>query len=243
MAGNWIEAKEMYQASLAHPDLIAQIVPAPMTLGVDTTIRRLIGEGYLGTIVSVEIRDNTAVFVDKTRPFHWRESRRYSGNNVMTLGIWYEALMRWVGTATRVTAMGNTFVPMRDGGDMQATDIPDHLDVAAEMACGAQLHIQLSTVTGVGGSTEAFIFGSEGTLRFESGKLYGARRGKENLTEISIPENEAGGWRVEEEFIGAIRGDEQVKFTDFATGVRYMEFVDAVNISIKTGHVVGLPLD
>ena len=29
-------------------------------------------------------------------------------------------------------------------------------------------------------------------------------------------------WRVEAEFIGAIRGQEQVRLTDFATGVRYM---------------------
>jgi predicted dehydrogenase len=242
MACNVSEAGEMYRTSLAHPELVAQIVPSPMTLGVDATIQRLIGEGYLGDVVSIEIRDNSGEFVDTSRPFHWRESRQFSGNNIMSLGIWYEALMRWVGAATKVTAMGKTFVPMRPGSDLRATDVPDHLDVVAEMACGAQLHMQLSTVTGVGGSKEAFIFGSEGTLRFASGKLYGARRGEKQLAELSIPENEAGEWRVEEEFIQAIRGREHIKLTDFATGVRYMEFVDAVNLSSKTGGFVALPL-
>jgi len=243
MASNSVEARKMYQASLAHPELTAQIVPSPMTLGVDATVRRLISEKYLGEIVSIDIRGNSEDFIDFSRSFHWRESREYSGNNIMTLGIWYEALMRWVGTAKKVTAMGKTFVPMRTSGEMRSTDIPDHLDVIAEMACGAQLHMQLSSVTGIGGATEVFIFGTEGTLRFESGILYGARRGDKELTRISVPESEAGEWRVEEEFIQAIRGTKRVKLTDFASGVRYMDFVDAVNLSAHTGKSVCLPLD
>lgn len=240
MAANSTEAKSMYRTSLLHPELIAQIVPSPMTLGVDAAIQRLIREGYVGEIISLEIRGNTDTFVDLSRPFHWREERQYSGNNILSLGIWYEAVMRWVGTATNLTAIGKSFVPMRPGGVTPATDIPDHLDVVAEMACGAQMHMQLSSVTGVGGSSEAFIFGTDGTLRFAGGKLYGASRGEENFLEITIPPDEIGQWRVEEEFIGAIRGEEQVKLTDFATGVRYMEFVDGVSRSIKQGKKVSL---
>lgn len=242
MAADSKEAREMYRASLSHPGLTAQIVPSPMTLGVDRTIQRLVSEGYLGTIACAEVRDSGGAFPDTSRPFHWREIRQFSGNNILTLGIWYEAIMRWIGTARKVTAMGKTFIPMRPG-DMQAADIPDHLDVIADMACGAQLHMQLSGVAGVGGTTEAFLFGTEGTLRFASGKLYGAKRGEDKLSEIPIPENEAAGWRVEEEFIEAIRRNEPVKLTDFATGVRYMDFVDAVTQSSGSGIAVSLPLD
>lgn len=62
------------------------------------------------------------------------------------------------------------------------------------------------------------------------------------LQEIKVPEGKAGSWRVEEEFIGAIRGTEQVRRTDFATGVRYMEFTQAVATSYQTGQAVYLPL-
>jgi len=31
-----------------------------------------------------------------------------SGFNIMSMGIWYEAIMRWVGEATRVIAVGKT---------------------------------------------------------------------------------------------------------------------------------------
>ncbi|MBN1685174.1 MAG: Gfo/Idh/MocA family oxidoreductase [Spirochaetales bacterium] len=243
MAADSREAKEMLRVSLEHPELVAQIVPSPMTLGVDAAIQRLIGDGYLGDIVSLEVRGNPDTFVDLSRPFHWRENREYSGNNILTLGIWYEAVMRWVGPAIKVSAMGKTFIPMRGDGGIRTTDVPDHVDVTAEMACGAQMHMQLSGVTGVGGTTEAYVFGTEGTLLFASGKLYGAKRGQEKLSEISIAENEIGGWRVEEEFIGAIRGKEKVKLTDFAAGVRYMEFVDGVNHSIKLGKGVSLPME
>ena len=83
--------------------------------------------------------------------------------------------------------------------------------------------------------------GSEGTLRYSmaSGdRLEGARRGEPCLREIPVPAEEAGGWRVEAEFVGAIRGDEPVRFTDFATGVRYMEFTEAVARSAREGVAV-----
>ena len=56
------------------------------------------------------------------------------------------------------------------------------------------------------------------------------------------PADEAGGWRVEEEFISAIRGQEEITHTDFATGVKYMEFTEAVHRSRRSGAAVSLPL-
>ena len=49
-------------------------------------------------------------------------------------------------------------------------------------------------------------------------------------------------WRVEEEFVNAVRGLEAVSHTDFATGVAYMEFTDAVAHSLQSGESVHLPL-
>ena len=50
---------------------------------------------------------------------HWRQDFDLSGMNVMTMGIWYEAILRWVGAASRVSAAGKTFVRMRkDAGGM-----------------------------------------------------------------------------------------------------------------------------
>ncbi|MBW3623282.1 MAG: Gfo/Idh/MocA family oxidoreductase [Armatimonadetes bacterium] len=242
MAMNAGEARAMRDAARSRPHLTAQVVPAPMTLHADPMVQRLLAEGYLGEVLAVEVRDG-GTFLDTEAPLHWRQDADLSGFNVMTLGIWYETLMRWVGEAESVTASGRTFVKMRKdaAGVMRAVRVPEHIDVVAGMACGAQAHLQISRVTGFGGPPEALLFGSEGTLRFSEGKLFGARRGDAELREIPIPSEETG-WRVEEEFVNAIRGHEPVRRTTFEDGVKYMEFTEAVARSMASGQAVPLPL-
>ena len=63
-----------------------------------------------------------------------------------------------------------------------------------------------------------------------------------NGDEIDVPESEAGGWRVEDEFICAIRGTEKITHTDFTTGVKYMQFTEAVRSSWQRGVAVPVPL-
>jgi predicted dehydrogenase len=222
---------------------VAQVVPSPYTLRVDATIKRLIAEGYLGDILAMEMRDGSA-FLDRDAPLHWRQDFDLSGVNVMALGIWYEALMRWVGEATSVMARGKTFVRMRRdaSGTMRAVRVPEHLDVIADMACGAQAHFQFSSVSGLAGASAIWLFGSAGTLRFSENQLYGGRRGDATLQPIAIPEDEAGGWRVEAEFVGAIRGSEAITHTSFEDGVKYMEFTEAVAHSMAAEAAVALPL-
>jgi predicted dehydrogenase len=213
----------------------------PFTLRVDNTIRRLIAEGYLGEVLAIEVRAG-GTFIDRESPLHWRQDFDLSGFNTMTLGIWYEAVMRWVGEAKRVVALGKTFVPMRKdaSGNLRAVRIPDHLEVVAEMVCGAIAHFQISAVTGLSGGPEAWLFGSEGTLRYANDRLYGGQRGDNALTEIPIPPEEEGKWRVEEEFVNAIRGKEKIKLTTFEDGVKYMEFTEAAIRSLAEGRAIAI---
>ena len=144
-------------------------------------------------------------------------------------------------------AAARTFVPRRvDAATGERVDVkvPDHVDVLAETADGASLRIQVSAVTGLAPSPrEAWLFGSEGTLRVDADtrRLFGARRADSELREIVVPPAARVGWRVEREFIGAIRGEETVRFTTFADGVRCMEFTEAVAVSSRTGRRVELP--
>ena len=243
MAMNAREAHIMRTASRQKTHLIAQIVPSPMTLRVDNTIKRLIAEGYLGDVLAIEARAGGA-FLDSEGPLQWRQDFDLSGLNIMSMGIWYEALIRWVGEATRIMAMGKTFVKMRPDADgvMRSVRIPEHIDVIGDLACGAQLHIQVSTVAGLAGAPEVYVFGSNGTLRFSGNKLYGGQKGDAELSEIDIPDTEVGEWRVEEEFVNAIRGNEVITHTDFDTGVKYMEFTEAVTRSMQSGTAITLPL-
>jgi predicted dehydrogenase len=217
-----------------------------MTLTAAGAIQKLIADGFLGDVLAVEVRALQKNFVDRESPLHWRQDAELSGFNTLSLGIWYEALMRWVGPATRVTAMAKVFVHRRKGADglMRAVTVPDHVDALALMACGAAAHLRFSAVTGLPPPDEAWLFGSEGTLRFDaaSRKLFGGRRGDAALKEIELPAVQGDGWRVEEEFVRAIRREQPVTRTTFEDGVRYMEFTEAALRSAQSGQSIGLPL-
>lgn len=243
MAMNAAEAHAMLAASQARPHLVTQIVPSPMTLHVDKTIKHLLADGYLGDVLVVNVIDDSG-FNDPNAPFHWRRDFDMSGYNTMSLGIWYEAILRWLGEAANVIAKGKVFTKMRRDqfGELKAVKIPEHLNVVADMACGAEAHLQLSSVTGFAGPARVFLFGNKGTLLFTENKLYGAKQGDEKLQEILISKELEGGWRVEEEFINAIRGNEKITHTTFEDGVKYMEFTEAVIKSMQLRQEITLPL-
>jgi len=99
----------------------------------------------------------------------------------------------------------------------------------------------LSTVGGHVKANEAVLYGTEGTLHVSDGVLSGARREDRRLSEIPIlPKNE-GQWRVEEEFIAAIRGTETITHTTFEDGLKYMEFTEAVARSLVNKKTESLP--
>ena len=255
MAMDAREARDMLDASRSKPHLVAQIVPAPMTLEIEPTLQELIASGYLGELLSLRLRvadfhgrrDRADTFVDYDVPLHWRQNRSLSGYNILGMGIWYEAIMRLVGPATKVMAMTKVNVPNRKDQDgiSRAVSIPDHVSVLCEMACGAQADMSWSTVTGLQMGLELWLFGSEATLHVNGPpikSIYGGRRGDKELSELPIRDDMRDKWRVEEQFINAIRGKETVTHTPFDVGVQYMEFTEAVTRSAQTGQAVSLPL-
>ena len=245
MAMNATEGRRMLAASRQRPDLVAQLVPAPNSLEVDETVCSLLAEGYMGEVLALELHSTQARFVDRGAPLHWRQDVDVSGPNTLNMGIWYEALMRWLGPARRVMAMTRVNVSRRRdaSGAWREVKVPDHVDILVALGNGALAHLRFSAVTGLAPTTEAWIFGSEGTLRLDADakRLFGGRRGDPQLAEIPIPAAKRIGWRVEEEFVNAIRGVEKVTRTTFEDGVRYMEFTDAVVRSAASGQAVVIP--
>ncbi len=251
MAMDLADAKTMLAASLRHPKLIAQIVPAPATLAFDKTIQRQIASGAIGNVIAIDARiAANRAYPDGSTPTHWRHDRALSGMNIMSMGIWYEAIMRWVGPARSVMAVGQSVVAHRlDGeGRRKPMEIPDHIDVIGRLEQGGQIRFNVSAVLGhAPDMSDVHIFGTEGTLRLRQpvgGKLElsAAKRGDDSLTAVRPLDADVGGWRVEEEFVNAIRGQEPVTHTDFQTGVRYMEWTEAVTRSYRSGEAIQLPL-
>ena len=248
MAMNASEAHAMLRAARAQPAKIAQIVPAPHTLAFDQTIIELIAGGYIGDLLAIHAQiTGGSDFPQWDSPIHWRHNRDLSGSNIMSMGIWYEALMRWVGPAATVHAVGQAVIKHRNDetGRRVAMTIPDQVDILCRMEQGGQMRMTISTVLGLAPATEVSVYGTEGTIKLAEVDgtfgLWSGQRGDKALKPVDINPEKVGGWRVEEEFINAIRGKEAVTHTDLVTAVKYMEWSDAVCESVRTGATVHLP--
>ncbi len=245
MANNAQEARDMLEASLRHPDLVCQLVPTSMSYRIDNVLKRMIGDGYVGDILSVELQRMQTRFPTVDGELDWRHDREFSGLNTLNIGASYESMMRWLGRGDRVMAMTQVHVPYRRDtrGDLTSVTIPDHVDVLFELAGGAQVHLRASETTGLSTGSQTWIYGSEGTIHVDRRQnVFAGRRGDSELTPVPNPREEQAFYRVEEEFINAIRGVEEVTMATFETGVHYMEWTEAVHSSSQTGQTVSLPL-
>ena len=248
MACNAEEAHRMLEASQQHPQLVTQIVPSPLGFHALRTLRRMIEEGFLGKLREVACLSVADYLTDREAPLHWRQSAEYSGLNMLSLGIIHEAVTRWVPSPTRVLAQTQTFVTQRPhpGQDALAdVGTPDSVHVLTELPDGARGIYHLSAAVHFGPGDEVHFYGEDGTIKYlmsPENELWAGRRGEDSLRKVEIPDHEAYDWQVEQDFIEAIRGEGSIEFTDFATGVRYMEFTEAVARSAQTGAAVSLPL-
>lgn len=245
MAMNAAEAKAMLAASRRRPELVTQIVPGPPTLEVDAKVKELLESGYFGQLHALELSVPTG-FINPEAPLHWRQDKALSGYNILSMGIWYECVQRWLGQATSVMAMGTIAVPQRRNGkgEVVSVGIPDHVDILARFRKEVVAHLRFSGIAGLAPSPEVWMFGTDATVRFDAGakKLFGGRRSDKALSEIPIPPEQRIGWRVETEFIRAIRGQEKITRTSFEDGVLYMEFTEAVSRSLDQRRAIDLPL-
>ncbi|HIN94670.1 MAG TPA: Gfo/Idh/MocA family oxidoreductase [Planctomycetes bacterium] len=248
MAMNSTEAHQMYAASQVHPELVTQIVPSPLGMHAHQVVEELLQSDVIGDVREVVVLATNDTLLDPTAAMHWRQSSHYSGLNMLALGIVHEPLMRWLPDPVRVLAQTQTFTKSRlDPATQQMEQVgtPDSIHVLTEFPGGARGLYHLSGVCHQGPSTQIHLYGTKGTLKYlltPEDKLLLSPVGSTEFTEIPIPEEKVGEWRVEEEFVNAIRGKERVKFNDFHTGIRYMEFTEAVAISARERRSVDLPL-
>lgn len=245
MANTAQEARDMLDASLRHPELISQLVPTSQTYRIDNVLKRMINDGFLGEILSVELQRLQTRFPTVDGDLDWRHDVAFSGYNTLNIGASYEAMMRWLGRSNRVMAMSKVHVPYRrnGSGDLTSVGVADHVDILFELAGGAQVHMRASETTGLSTGNHTWIYGSEGTIHVDRRQnVFAGRRGDSELAQVPNPREAQAYYRVEEEFINAIRGIERITMAPFETGVHYMEWTEAVYRSSQTGQAVYLLL-
>ena len=245
MASTAQGARDMLTAAQEHPNLVCQLTPTSTTYKIDNLLKKMIADGYLGEVLSVEVQALQNRFADFGGNLHWRHDWKVSGYNTLNIGASYESMMRWLGRGNRVMAMSKVHVPYRtdERGETVSVSIPDHVNILYELANGAQVHMRMSATTGLSTGNQIWIYGTEGTIHIdEQQNVFAGHRGDSELTEVPNPTEQQAYYRVEEQFTNAIRGTEQVDMVPFETGVHYMEWTEAVARSAQTGQAVYLPL-
>ena len=244
MAMNLEEAKRMHQAA-RQSDRVAMIVPAPFYLESEELLLEMVADGFFGDFLEIHLRGMSGGY-DPQGPLHWRQQRQLSGNNIMALGITNETVRRYAGDEKAVLAHGTIFTPERteaQTGEKRPADVPESLGVIAQMECGATAVYHLSRVSRLGESGAFEFYGTKGTLKLDQSGAWVAGEEDSELRKLEVPEEKKGGWRVEADFVDAIRQGKPVERTSFADGVKYMAFTEAVQISMREGRRVELPLD
>ena len=247
-----------FESDLAAPQFaIEQAAALGCPRGHETLLGELLAAGELGELRLVRLQHLSDAQLNAQAPWHWRMDWDISGYNVMTLGMYAEILLRWVGKARTVSATGRLFSESRpdpETGAPRPVRIPESVVATGELENGAHFAYTWSAVAAHSPGDRIEIYGSKGALiydvptheirlgKVEPGEIkrVGKVGPKELPPVVEIPAALRGDWRVETDFVSAIRQGTPV-FPSFADGVDYMEFVEAVGRAMAQRPSLTLP--
>lgn len=240
MAMNLREGREMLTAAQARPQLVTMLCPPPHGLRGGKFFQKLLRDGYAGELWHFRLMAVNDQFSDPLAPVHWRQRTELSGLNVLSVGIYAEVLQRWIGSPRRLHAQMKVCVPKREG---YIVHVPDVVQVFGQWSNGLAGSLEWSGVAQFPPEETLTIYGRDGTLvyNFTRDEILGARRGEKELRSLPVPKELETSWTVEKDFIEAVQKGGHPE-PSFETGVQYLEFVEAVNLSARGGHAVELPL-
>ena len=194
-------------------------------------VKKILAENYVGRPHHVRLQSFHGNFLNPDAPAHWRQKIEISGLNTLTLGIYVEVLQRWLGDITAVFARGKIIQPVREGYNVI---VPDLLTVLCSFDNGAEGVLEFSSINALAEGDRLEIYGSAGTLMYDftSEVLQTGKAGDRALHVVDVPSELEGEWRVEEDFLAAVKSKGRVHpHPNFEDGVRYMRVVQAVSDS------------
>ena len=195
----------------------------------------------IGRLLAVRVAWDAGTGTDRGRPLALAAAVQRQQRDVAR----HPRARRWrAGWARRVDHRRDrscsTCASPAPGRGLVPTDVPDHLVAIAGFGGEVTATIEMSTVTLRGAGIHASVLrhGRHARGRLRGGTLAVRRAGAAATAApepVEIAPDERDEWRAERDFVAAIRGEAQVELTDFETGRRYMQFVDAVHESNREG--------
>lgn len=243
MARNAQEGREMLAAAQAAPQLVSGLCPVPFGLSYDRTVARFLKEDKLGKIRQINICSLAPLWNDPVTPINWRKDHRLSGLNMQTLGMYIEVVHRWFGNTTQVSAESFLYTPLRKDGEGAGFEvkIPDQITANTLVNEDISVHYLISGVSAVA-QESIDVYGEKGALHYDaiSDTLYFCTADtREPVVPLEEEAYDLTQWRVEEDFINAIRTGSAYS-PDFEEGLRYMEVLEAVYESADKGCRISL---
>ncbi len=240
MAMDLREGREMLAVAQARPQLVTMLCPPPHGMKGGNFFQKLLRDGYMGELWHFRLTAFNDQFSDPLAPVHWRQRTELSGHNVLSVGIYAEVLQRWLGSPRRLHAQMKVSIPKRGG---YVIHVPDVVQVFGQWPNGVAGHLEWSGVAQFPPDETLALYGRDGTLiyNFTRDEIWGARRGDKGLRQLAVPAEFVTDWTVEKDFIDAVMAGGHPE-PSFETGVKYLEFTEAVNLSARGGHAVELPL-
>jgi predicted dehydrogenase len=245
MCMDWSESEAMVAAARSRPDLVTMICPPPHRMPWEPFIRNRIENDDLGEIREVRLASLNAANADPDK-LTWREQVEYSGLQILQAGIWAETLNAWLGEYRWLQAALATPLDLKTDEDGQTypVRIPQIVMVTGELDIGAAACEHHSGLSLHESANFVSIHGAKATLRVDAMQSIRFAEAGDDLQPVEVPEDEQRRWRVERDFIEAVRntgrGEPWSVDPDFTAGQRYMRKVQAIHDAARQGRAVHL---
>jgi len=238
MSDSYQGAKAMLDCSRQHPNLVTMICPPPNAMKYGLYLKYLLNEKIIGELHHFHLHSLISSWSDPALEAHWRQRKEISGINILSVGIYAEVLESLFGGPKSLVAQGRVCHKKRSGYEVL---VPDYLQVLARWENELDGSLAWSGVAHHGGDDYLKIFGTLGTIayNFSKDQLFLGSHEDNELKEVEVPIEFRRDWKVEEDFISAVANRCKVE-PSFDTGLKYMRFLEAVNISLNTGDRIHL---
>lgn len=249
MCMNAEEATAMVAAAAAHPELVNMICPSPHRVRWERTVKNLLGTGAIGDLKSVVVASANAANCDPDN-ISWREQAKFSGLNILQVGIFAETLNAWCGSYDALAA--TTRIYLREKRDPQGKpitiDVPQVVSIAGTLAGGAIASEHHSGLACGYERSEILLMGSAGscTVDLLAQQVLLHQTNAEKSATIVV-DSVGDQWQVERQFITAVlaarRGAPWRVSPDFAEASAYMRKLQAIHDSAAQSRIVQLSAD
>ena len=221
-------------------------------------IRKLIEEGYVGDVLSVDMTQFSSGGLARPSGRVWMRDKAQGANTLtITFGHAIDLLMTAVGPFETLSSMVTTQVhewTASDTGEKFSVDSPDDVRVAGKLRSGAAVSVHVGQVAGVNTGHRFVVHGTQGALMVTAdgsphaggaGTLFGAQ-GDDNMAEIEAPQDDwvtANGIKGQSVNIAKLWASYAKSVQegtagfepDFDAAVQHHRFVDAVQRASDTG--------